>query len=671
MKTKTLAFAAMMIVGVVAAQAQRWEWVRGYSSDYSCEIRGTVADDEGNLYVLGEFPQNAMWGGDSLLPTEHGSIGIGGPINTIVAKISPQGEMVWKKIVCYSYEMCRSHDIKKVGDSAFACIFEIHVPRGQYKLYWLDTLIVGMSDYPFPFFSDTNALTESYIREAFVMFDFDGNVIEQHFINTTYVDTNGNDIGRFLFGNFWFSSSLFEFPKFDIDSAGNIYLARPSTDQASTPEQYYSTFDGTISAVKVWVDNRIVGTIDIDHNIVLGSPHIMKFSPHFDTLLADRYVVQEYINLNSNKFYSFISLQLDKDANTYLTMNINPHFDSANYIQTIVFDSTLGITTEVLPYEWHKGVLIVLDSALTMKRAIYLQNAREVIEFSEITNVTFDNDSNIVFVLAEYSVYSGCGGEEPPTVKGLDNDTTLHGVYNDCIVLKFDRVTLEFKGMMKAPVCMCELGGHHTEIPNIVAKDNRVFIQVEHYGAATLPSGTYSGPNDYYGSAALVIFDYAGNVIGGDHYRQFAPGADRRNGPLVLVDSVLYVVQNTDATLTFGDTTVTPDDYHAYIAKYVDPAFMTPAPYTPADTTPGGPVEIASATTDNYIKPYPNPATDEIRVASSDGPILAAAIVSASGVRHTAALSGDRIDVSRLPAGLYFIQLTTQNGSHTLKFVKR
>ena len=201
---KTLLLVFLTLTGM-SMQAQRFEWANGSSADVGCHITGSVTDSLGNLYILGAFRNDSEWGtgwdAERLLP-----IAPYGPwpdnVNTIIAKISPDGEMVWKKVI-HSNNGTGNYpnDIKKVGDTAFACLVEMFLPTEDHYTYYLDTLIRGRSDYPV-----SSMYVENSMRTAFIMFDFDGNVIEQHFLYLTYTDTAGNDIVNYY--NYNISASI-------------------------------------------------------------------------------------------------------------------------------------------------------------------------------------------------------------------------------------------------------------------------------------------------------------------------------------------------------------------------------------------------------------------------------------------------------------------------------
>ena len=83
----------------LGAHAQHFDWAKGYgSSQEGCLIKGTVTDSDGNLYILGQFTKDATWDGQRILPIAPYGPGQNS-INTLIAKISPSGEMLWKKVI--------------------------------------------------------------------------------------------------------------------------------------------------------------------------------------------------------------------------------------------------------------------------------------------------------------------------------------------------------------------------------------------------------------------------------------------------------------------------------------------------------------------------------------------------------------------------------------------
>ena len=90
---------AIVMFLTLAVHAQRFDWVRSYSGpEYSDgaaanEIFGSVMDREGNIYILGQFIGDAQWDDDtSILPFSARR-----NRSAVIAKFSPDGEMVWHK----------------------------------------------------------------------------------------------------------------------------------------------------------------------------------------------------------------------------------------------------------------------------------------------------------------------------------------------------------------------------------------------------------------------------------------------------------------------------------------------------------------------------------------------------------------------------------------------
>lgn len=667
--------AIMLLASVAAVHAQRWEWVKGYGSPGSYEsgyeIIGTLTDGEGNLYFLGMFRNYAKWDDEMLLPGEM-YLGGEGP-HVIIAKISPQGDMVWKRVI-HSNGGCCAYDIKKIGDTAFACMVDFIGPNLIYNLCWLDTLLIGESDYLMPTMIPSMPMTmfSGTSTTAYLKFGFDGTVQEQHFIKKTYVDYYGEDIGYHLPGygdTLWLCSDALQRPVFDVDSEGNIYVMRTPTDQAlMSLDERWSVENGTIQSVKVWVDSRVVGTIDTRHRPSMWHPHLMKFSPHFDTLLANRYVVQECVNEHQPSEIVTKSLNVDRDANIYITLEKEFSFDSLNYTQTMVFDSLHGMTAEVECFNSQKGFLIVFDSMLQAKKLIHIQDS--ITDFanlyyhssSGLRNVSFDYDSNLVFISG--GLGRGYNGQTDQHNNMAIIDGNVVNLMRDGFVISFDRDTWQLHSLAKVPAG--NSGG--CSDMDFVTKNNRIIIQFGHKGNLYLPDTIITPQTKYHKANGLIVFDYQGNVIHGEHYNNFTTTGLAKIKGVVLVDSIVYCTFITNYSATFGDITINPNYIYSYVAKYVDTSFMTPYVYVPPEEPP---VEVVQVAGSNTLVLYPNPASNEIRLKAAEERILSATIVSASGVQQPATVNGDRINVSRLPLGIYFVQVTTDNGYYNVKFIKR
>ncbi|KXH84461.1 T9SS type A sorting domain-containing protein [Chryseobacterium kwangjuense] len=72
----------------------------------------------------------------------------------------------------------------------------------------------------------------------------------------------------------------------------------------------------------------------------------------------------------------------------------------------------------------------------------------------------------------------------------------------------------------------------------------------------------------------------------------------------------------------------------------------------------------------NTVNIYPNPAVDFISVTAS-GKIKSSEIYDSAGRKVQIGLESDKIEVAKLPAGLYLINIKTENGSFSRKFIKK
>ncbi len=71
------------------------------------------------------------------------------------------------------------------------------------------------------------------------------------------------------------------------------------------------------------------------------------------------------------------------------------------------------------------------------------------------------------------------------------------------------------------------------------------------------------------------------------------------------------------------------------------------------------------------ISVYPNPVEDKLTIESTGIPITKSIIYSIQGQVVLETSDNDEIDVANLPSGVYFIQITAENRTQALKFVKK
>lgn len=72
----------------------------------------------------------------------------------------------------------------------------------------------------------------------------------------------------------------------------------------------------------------------------------------------------------------------------------------------------------------------------------------------------------------------------------------------------------------------------------------------------------------------------------------------------------------------------------------------------------------------NKVSLYPNPTSDFIKISSSDK-IKSIEIYGAAGKKAPSRLENSGVDVRNLPAGIYLINIRTENGNFSEKFIKK
>ena len=636
-------------------QAQRFEWAKGYSSSQEGNlIIGSVTDSAGNLYILGHFRNDASWdGGSHLLP-----IAPYGPYtnvhNVLIAKITPDGTMAWKKVLHANNGIgATAWDIKSVGDTAFACLVRVTLPAEEHYSYYLDTLLNGRGDYPIP-----NGDMGSTDRTALIMFDFEGNVLEQHFLTLTYIDNEGND---FKYGEWYKNNGYLLYISFDIDSEGNIYFCRSAVD---APDGTHSPWQGNISGIKYWVDGRVVGASATDNKPLGWFPQLLKFSPHMDTLLASRYLVQscDSVDYQTDRLY----LKLDRDGNPYVVGTLSQFGRDSNQF---VLDSSRNLFMHHSAANIRIPFLVKINSSLQPIANVFMEDSviRPNLANSSTNfwDIDFDKDSNLLFLTA-------CTG------RGAFGDTTnsysilkcqgipLLNLKNDAFFMAFriqdDTLAFYSYGCAPSEIASDLIKRGHTN-NNLACFNNRLFFQLTYYGGINFPGEHIHLSNMYASSLGLISFDYQGHVVEGISYA--TPSSNyNRPGSISLRDSVLYLSNYLATEATFGDIHVLAQGYNACIAKYVDTSFLMPYIYIP-DTDSIGLPEVET----DLLYVYPNPAHGKLFLSVGDEQITGVYLTTLMGQRKPVLFSNGTVSLSGFPAGMYFIEVTTNKNKYHKKII--
>ena len=644
---------ALAIVPLFSAHAQHFDWAKGFNG----LVVGSVADADGNLYILSRFGINSTWDGERILPMVPYGI-LPDNINTLIAKISPSGEMVWKKVIhANNGSDVIPYDIKPMGDTAFACLVNVPLPTNGNYCYFLDTLLPTWSDYPIPLTAET---TSCATFTAYLVFDFTGEVLEQHFIQVSYIDTTGNDFQPFNLGII--DSYPLQNPSFDIDANGNIYICRQAEDYH---DDVISVEEGSAIGLRFWVDKQCVGTVYVDDgHHPRWVPQLLKFSPHLASLLDSRYVFES--NNGTQYDGALTYLKLNDDGQPFVVGNL---YMAGGHCDTLTIDSVqnMAFSHSNVNDEW--GYMVSFDDNLTPRYYVALKDSIVgdiplTTSRSVFHDIAFDSDSNRVFVSV------AVGRNEDATSKYAYGNLLLPLERNDAFVLSLDMNTGDYRSCAVVPSLTASNLGNLDSRGNLLCRGNRILMQCQYYGGVQFPNRTIHAPG-YNPGWCLMMFDYSGRLIDGIDYNSFS--SQNRTGPLVMADSVLYLMNQLRTDATFGDIFVPEQGEFACIARYVDTAFMTPYVYT-GDT---GDVRITVVGDEGAFVAYPNPFRQRVTIECSENLAETAWLTDLTGRREQVRLTAEGIgryslDLTSHPQATYLLTLTTASGkTHTVRLLKQ
>lgn len=668
-KLKSTALLVFCMLFSLHAFSQHFDWVKSYSGQESPgykwnNIISSVTDSQGNLYVAGRFANGAAIDGQDLLPiTPHGSQHDNR--NGIIIKFSPQGQILWKKVIHANDGMPGEiSEMLIVGDTALYVASSVYIPHsdGQY-IYFYDTLITkDNASYMMPL--DSSAFS---VATAFSIMDLDGNFLEHHFLQIAWIDSagrvitldrlNGNPESSRCIVNQALSAN-----PFCVDSDGNIYIGQVPTDIISIPDipgstnrQWSSIENGKLSGVLIMVDGHSRFSFYPENRPSVSNYRILKFSPHFDNLIQYQYVFAD-TPFWDDDVPTAGRLLMDSDNNIYLCNTVVNDIRMGSGSVSLNGASDMAFEGK----EGNMGFLIKYNSHLEPQyiRQIDYQNTSTHgnSDYYYFHNMAIDEDSNSLFVIASVA-------NDVPTdsmfVEGVQLDAN-----NNALFLRFDKNTGCY--LSHGIVPSNKFSTFYTTIPptSVVCKYNRLFA-VPAFQNNIQWQNNEINIEQYKWGKGLFIWDYAGNPIQYKDFNSISRQSEPGNA-LVLHDSILYVCGYSTSSMTMADTTLNPSgNTLAYIAKYVDTSFRTPY-LTPHHE----PIGINDFITDNPIV-YPNPTNSTISIAlSEDETIVNCYVISVNGVRCQERLSANILNLSKYPKGIYYLEIITTKNIYKNKIIK-
>ena len=687
-RTRTIILLAVLaLTGATPLRAQYFDWVRTYQSTHSSGtgspdednmVLDMYADSQGNVYFLGRFVRGAAINGEELLEEVNTFNPPNNLINLCIVKMSPQGEMVWHKAISEWGMHQGGGAIQLVGDSTLVCYVGIEPPRGPYPnepVYWLDSLI----QYP-DWFIPTDSIHRG---SALITLDLDGNLKEQHFLNVGFLDTLGVPIMS-EGASYPTSTGL---NSMHVDSEGNIILGVTNANErvwslvrcdTCTPAPWrsveYSVENGGIGTVRFLVDGKRTLSYRPENRPIMKNAKLLKFSPHLDSLLEVRYLMQSRLDSPRTGLgvpgigkSEILHITSDTEGNIYVV----GHIDISGGTDTIVpIDSTQGLSLHLSGLG--SSFLVKYDSHLQPVFAKQLDGG-VISGFNHC--VVKDND---LFVL-------GGQGSSGPDFH-YDNEI-MSDISRGALLLRLNKNDGSLISYGKATPCRNNEswpGVESKTTATIAVNNNRVATQIGILGNVAFAGDTIRVPESPYRGRGFVIWDYEGHQLKVVDYH--APHPDNQECGTLFTDSSLYQCGMFIGKATFGDTSFNVLHSNGYIARYVDTSFLHPYVHHEPVAVP----RAAAAVREPFFTLSPNPATGRVRVEiHTPSPLrgtppnlggepgtCSLAVRDAAGheVMHKAippAQTALDLDLSDLPAGAYFVTLTTPTATGTQRLVVR
>ena len=738
---KKYIFLLFLLAASLPAFSQHFDWVKTYTGEEvtsgvtTNQLIGSCVDSAGNLYILGEFSPQAQLCGTNLLPFEVIETSRPRWQGVVIAKLSPSGELLWHKAIYNGKQGCYAHALRMVGDSSIMAMVRFFLPYGSsasnYRnLYYLDTLLTGNDDY----LMSTDSVTGTNYT-AFITFDFDGNAIERHLVSVGYLDSNGNALtGRILRGPYApdkLDVGPLSSESFNIDSEGNIYIIRSASDMVTGVNGTWRMDDGTISAMKIVVDGTHNLFYPFPYRTALWNQQIMKFSPHFDSLIDAVYMFDSALSCNAQPIFEVYSFEMDAQNNLYFSMEGKQQYPSgiriANSNALHLGDSTER-PTWILKY----------NSDLEATGLVQLSYESTTTIFPQMLLLYpyIDDNTNSLFV---------------PGLVGWVGGMVDHIFYNND-TLDFPNQTSFWLRLDKDDLGLLTYGMARSgedsrgSVPSLTANNNRVLAQIKfRYSMFFCDTTWYTGQGSW--DAGFAAWDYNGHDIGLLSRYNVSLLKNTKYSPLIK-DSIVYLTGSLWENGTFGDITTHNYGYsQVFIAKYVDTDFIHPYVHPSdrqeqsivwqqelsfnladspilltADATSGLPVVYscgdssiaysdgsmlyllrngtttvtASQQGDSYYLPaepvtktlqvndvgtvalansspqiFPNPVSDALYVIPNGEPITAVRLLSSFGRQEQVTLSNNKINLSNLSAGVYFLSIITTSNNYQFKILKK
>ena len=568
-----------LLAASLHAFSQHFDWVKSYygpqlnSTDEYHRIISSVIDQSGNVYALGYCTPGAQIGNTELLPVSFEN-----RLCVLIAKFTPSGELAWYKAIHTRASNSLPFDIRMCGDTAITVMVAFRLPSGGDSpngntVFYLDTLLTS---------SNGNLMvTDSiayFMTNAFITLDYDGNVIEQHFVQLAYVDSTGSTLRMSntygTSGDNRIITSILSNEMFNIDKEGNIYVCRKAMDVYSSE---LSVETGSIRELRILVDGQQSLYYEPSYRSDHRNQQILKFSPHFEQLIDAIYVFDS-LNIPDGLYTDIgvTAFEKDDEDNLYLSLGGN------NYPDTMLIsnsDSLLCLSSDMVAFD---ACMIGYTSDLVATRVVQLSCTPDPMNIQKsyyFHGTTYDNETNTLYIL-------GSVQKDPLTITNPDCWITYHDDTLDLNRNLFwlrldpsDNSLVSYGKARSSAATRIKLTDGGLQQASLAVKGNRVFSQVGYQGDICFKDSTIDLGGAAQHGIGLMCWDADGHEI---EYIDFnAIGSRNKTGRVHIVDSILYMNGIVNSSADFGQHHINSVNHdQAYLTKYVDTSFMTPYVYT-------------------------------------------------------------------------------------------
>ena len=681
---KKTIFFLLTSVFILSANAQQWaKHYTGADGSQSFNlynsIYNTAYDSQGNIYILGTFGGGATYDGEALLDYFTHS---NNSQSLLIAKLDQNGNMLWRKAI----KNGQSSDVypnymQIVGDTSVVIAASMNLAADSHQdyLFYLDTLIQSpvnqyvSHQYPFPNLGDA-----SRRGNALITLDLNGNIVNQHFLEIKFLNSNGVAIGP-IGSDVIFTDVLWRAQGggFHIDKQGYIYI--------------YNVFSKSYEAESFQI--RVDGQRDLDPFTIsyYSNCKLLKFSPNFTDIIWSKDLIVDTLGYGEEPMYFTCyarGMAVDTSGGIYVTGFINTfrdgYGDSTCYKEARVDTNNPNHRIKINAGDDNTGFIVKYNSDGDVMWTNQLYGRKEsfpnpvVSNVCRIDNVVISEENNAAYIVGTGHVYDPCDLYFEDSIKMRRYCDTSSANF---FFAKFNKETGSYISHGIAPSHYSTSDGNNYFANNssITVKNNQVFAQTVYLKDIIGIDTVFRSINQNYGAGGLAFIRWKDNGYIIDvkdfptnttQYKlQCRNTVVNDNGDMILTG---MFNQNID----FGDISlISGTNSSAYIVKFNDPSFLVPfvGGDTLNDRQPQALNDI-SIQKENEILVYPNPTKDEVYIRTKGEQINSYSIYNINGQvllnNEKVKTNSEKISLIAFPKGVYILKVVTDKNVYSRKVIK-